>query len=299
MPNQFGPTFVYDTATVIGAPTLIGNSISPAQLVANTDDWTPAGLSGATVIRVSTDAARNLTGITGGQDGRMLILENVGAFSLGLIHDQTSAAPNRFYMNGAVAGGAIQLNANQSCVLLYDGTSSRWRVVSMFGATTTLPLAPTDNTGAAGTSPFLSHQDHTHPSPEYAASLTYTPTLTQSGAVTKTVDFANYYQIGKLVLAWVNLTVTGSGTSANAVVMGLPVTAINVASGRYWMGPGQIYDSSLDDYYPVFATWISTTAVQFRRVDVAAATPAYWGIDPAVGLAVSDTVSCSLMYEAA
>ena len=44
----------------IAAPT----AISPSQLTANTDDWAPSGLSGADIIRASTDASRNLTGIT-------------------------------------------------------------------------------------------------------------------------------------------------------------------------------------------------------------------------------------------
>ena len=65
-------------------------AISPSQLTANTDDWAPTGLSGADIIRASTDASRNLTGISAPSAIRALILENVGSNDLVLIHNATS-----------------------------------------------------------------------------------------------------------------------------------------------------------------------------------------------------------------
>lgn len=100
--------------------------ISPAQIAANTDNWNPTGLASAAVIRASTDASRNLTGLVGGSDGRVVLLGNVGAFDLVLKHDATSTAANRFYCPN---NADKTLNQNASAWLMYDTTSSRWRVV--------------------------------------------------------------------------------------------------------------------------------------------------------------------------
>lgn len=107
-----------------GTFTLSG-TITPTTLAANTDNWAPTGLSGASVIRVSTDTSRNLTGITGGADGRVLILQNVGSNPLVLIDDATSTAANRFQLSANVTVGA-----NQVAIVQYDATDSRWRMIA-------------------------------------------------------------------------------------------------------------------------------------------------------------------------
>lgn len=105
-----------------GAFALRGD-ITPTQLAANTDDWAPTGLSTASIIRVSTDALRNLTGLTGGADGRLLGLVNVGSFGLKLVAESASSvAANRF---GMTADWTLQ--PGRSCALCYDATSARWR----------------------------------------------------------------------------------------------------------------------------------------------------------------------------
>ena len=58
-----------------------------------------------------------------------------------------------------------------------------------------------------------------------AASVSYTPTLTQGVTVTKTIVSAKYWQFQKLVVGTVNLTCTSSGTNNTAVQIGLPITA--------------------------------------------------------------------------
>ena len=110
----------------IAAPT----AISPSQLTANTDDWAPTGLSGADIIRASTDASRNLTGITAPAAARSIILENIGSNDLVLVHDATSTAANRFLCPGSAD---LTVGANTSVLLTYDTTSARWRVVGGAG----------------------------------------------------------------------------------------------------------------------------------------------------------------------
>lgn len=112
----------------------LGTSISPAQITANTDNYAPAGLATCGVLRLSTDASRNLTGITAQSDGAKLLLMNIGANPLVLKHDVTSTAANRFYCPGSVD---FRLAANTAAWISYDLTSSRWRVASAAAPTGT------------------------------------------------------------------------------------------------------------------------------------------------------------------
>lgn len=114
-------TFTGSTA-ITGALTLNG-TISPAQLVANTNNWAPAGFDTANTIRFSTDARRNITGITAGVDGRMVTLHNIGTFpAVFKFQDAGSNAANRFAFGGTIGGG-------QSAIIMYDATTQLWRAV--------------------------------------------------------------------------------------------------------------------------------------------------------------------------
>jgi hypothetical protein len=100
--------------------------ISPSQLIANQNDWNPTNLATAAEIRLSTDAARDLTGITAQPSRTRLTLLNVGGFNCVLKHDVTSTAANRFLCPGSAD---FTLTPNQAVDIWYDTTSSRWRVI--------------------------------------------------------------------------------------------------------------------------------------------------------------------------
>jgi hypothetical protein len=100
--------------------------ITPATLTANTDNWNPTGLSTASVIRASTNATWNLTGIVAPADDRLLILANIGTQDLVLIHNATSTAANRFL---GPDDADVTLGPDTWTWLLYDLTSARWRVL--------------------------------------------------------------------------------------------------------------------------------------------------------------------------
>lgn len=103
--------------------------ISPSQITSDQNDYAPTGFSTAGVLRLSTDASRNLTGLAGGSDGRVILIHNVGGFSLVLKDENASStAGNRFALNSDVT-----LNTDQSTMLQYDSTSSRWRVIGGTG----------------------------------------------------------------------------------------------------------------------------------------------------------------------
>lgn len=120
---------------VIAAPT----AISPTQLAADTDNWNPTGLDGADIIRASTDASHNLTGIVAPAAMRAIVLENIGSFDLVLIHDATSTAANRFYCPSSTD---LTVGTNTAVLLVYDATSARWRVVGGTGTSSTTAVLP-------------------------------------------------------------------------------------------------------------------------------------------------------------
>lgn len=123
-------TTATDATNVTGAATsafALTADITPTQITANTNDYAPTGLSTANTLRLSTDAARDLTGLTGGSDGRLMIVHNVGSNTLVLKNESASStAANRF----AFGGSDVTLAASQSVTLQYDATASRWRSVA-------------------------------------------------------------------------------------------------------------------------------------------------------------------------
>ena len=133
-----GNQTVGGTLTVSGTATFNGTEnaanqvtftgvISPGALGSSTNDWAPANLSSASVLRVTASSAVNLTGLTGGTDGRLVFLDNIGSSNITLTaQDASSAAANRFLMPRPLV-----LRPNTSVALKYDGTSTGWRVQSV------------------------------------------------------------------------------------------------------------------------------------------------------------------------
>lgn len=87
----------------------------------------------------------------------------------------------------------------------------------------------------------------------------YTPTLTQSGAVTKTVTQALYKQMGRWSAGIIDLAITGSGTGGNPVLVGLP-SAVS-ASTNAVIGQGYVFDTSAGLFYGGIALASTTTVI--------------------------------------
>lgn len=120
-----GSLLVGGPTALAGALTLSG-VISPAQIVANTENYNPTGLATARVIRVTTDAARNLGGIVApaGPVGQVVTLRNFGSFGLVLLHESAgSTAANRMNLPNSVA---MTLTSHAAVDLWYDVASTRW-----------------------------------------------------------------------------------------------------------------------------------------------------------------------------
>lgn len=110
----------------------IAEVLTPSQITSNQNNYSPTGMKHAQVLRISTDASRDITGIvpttvTDSTDGRILMLHNVGSFAA-VLKDQSasSTAANRFDLGG----NDISIGTKQSAVLRYDNTTSRWQMVA-------------------------------------------------------------------------------------------------------------------------------------------------------------------------
>lgn len=76
-----------------------------------------------TIVRFNASVAIDLVGLTGGADGRIVLLENKGTANVTLFTENGSAsAANRF-----AVGSGILANGGGLGMAWYDGTSSRWR----------------------------------------------------------------------------------------------------------------------------------------------------------------------------
>lgn len=96
-------------------------TLSPTALSANQDDYAPTGFATAQVLRLSSDASRNITGLSATNNKGQKRIYNVGTFPIVFTYEDTaSAAGNRFAFGCTLGGG-------QSMVIEYDLTSSRWR----------------------------------------------------------------------------------------------------------------------------------------------------------------------------
>lgn len=133
---------------------------------------------------------------------------------------------------------------------------------------------------------------------------TYTPSWTQSATITKTVNWARYSQLNKLVQVQVKMTSSAAGTANNVIKVGLPV---NASSNNFVMGYGLIIDASLNSgtIYPIVPVYDTTSTVKFVAPTVSGDSDydnSYVGQTAsqlAFTLASSDIIFLTLTYEAA
>lgn len=91
------------------------------QITSNQNDY-PIGAQ--TSFRMSTDVSRNITGLTGGFDGKILVIRNIGSANIVFTHEDTnSTAANRITSSTA---GNLTIAPNGTVIFQYDNTASRW-----------------------------------------------------------------------------------------------------------------------------------------------------------------------------
>jgi len=136
------------TNSFAGTTTFSGNiTVNARMLLFGTQTLSPASSqndmsvsSSVTVVRMDPSAHIFVTGIVPSADGHFLLLINVSSsFNITLVHESgSSSAANRFVImdNGSASDGLHLRSRGGSCLLWYDGTSDRWRPVSMWNLIT-------------------------------------------------------------------------------------------------------------------------------------------------------------------
>lgn len=121
----------------------------------------------------------------------------------------------------------------------------------------------------------------------------YTPSLQQGGNVSKTVTYARYIKLGRLVIAEIYLQVTGSGSSSTAIEVGLPATAAQsiVSAGTF-----RVYDASVPTNRTGIAVLANTGEVSGLMDNV---TDYMGAAGFTAALASGDSVIVNVTYEAA
>ena len=105
-------------------------ALTPAQITADQHNYNPTGFATAAVLRLSTDAARQLTGLLAATTGRVVWIVNAGAFNLVLKDESASStAANRFALDGDYT-----LAPNSALTLWYDITPARWQTLATANA---------------------------------------------------------------------------------------------------------------------------------------------------------------------
>lgn len=134
---------------VTNAPTaMAGATISPTD-TGTLDNYNPTGLSTASIIRMANASVATIDGIVGGTDGRFLwICATTASSNVNLAIEAAGSTPaNRITTIGnttvALIPGAT--NPNACAELMYDATSSRWRVISV--GSSTIAVATTFTNG--------------------------------------------------------------------------------------------------------------------------------------------------------
>ncbi len=193
-------------AVKANAGLFVTGALSPDEIVADCDDYDPAGLAGAAVLRLHADAPRSVTGLSGGGPGRVVVIVNAGSQPISLTDaDAGSDAHNRFDF-----GDDVALASRQSALLWYDGASSRWRLLAG-------PQAAGAGGGGGGAGRELLGADRTYYVRSDGSDSNDGLADSSGGAfltVQKAVDV-----IGTLDLSVYDVTVQlGSGTFAGAAV---------------------------------------------------------------------------------
>ncbi len=98
---------------------------TPAQITTTQNNYDPGNTA---FLRISSDTIRTVTGLSGGVDGRILKVLNVGSYAMLLTHQGAdSTAANRIISPTAKD---FVLPSNNTAELIYDATQSRWIITT-------------------------------------------------------------------------------------------------------------------------------------------------------------------------
>jgi len=188
----------------------------------------------------------------------------------------TGLSTDRSSMTGMVEGQFFY-ETDTNKVLVYNGSS--WIELHDIDNTNAFPAAASDLNNLFG------------------AWTSWTPQIDQGATtnIAKTVDDARYLRIGTLVVATFNLSVTGTGTAGQNLLLSFPVTPARSSVG-FKYGAGAIFDSSTSINYacinggPVGSSFVFVGDWSGYGG---------WGTIPNIAIANGDRISGFIAYEVA
>lgn len=109
----------------VGGTDAVANVVnSPSSIGSSQNNYT---MPAADIVRLTSSAAYNITGFVAGASGDARLLINVGSYDITIKHESTSStAANRVTVPWA--GDCILAASGGAATLVYDATTSRWRV---------------------------------------------------------------------------------------------------------------------------------------------------------------------------
>lgn len=115
--------------------------LDPAQITGDQDGYNPTDWSNdITHLYIDSDASRNISGIEedGFTDMQSVVVTNDGSNPIVIKHDAGTTLSSRVLVDG---GADVTLGANQSGILMRDGTANRWRFYAFLSDVSQLTAA--------------------------------------------------------------------------------------------------------------------------------------------------------------
>jgi hypothetical protein len=120
--------------------------------------------------------------------------------------------------------------------------------------------------------------------------------ISQGVTLSTTQINSRYWIVNKVVFWNFIFAITTSGTASNPFVLNLPVAASSDSFRA--VGSARFFDASASDVKLIIPVKASTTTLQFYADDGTSLTDRF-GVNPAVTAANGDSVSGTVVYEAA
>lgn len=249
---------LFDTRS---SPILLPGRRFKEKIVTSTGTVNNLDPENATVILLNNSSALTITGLAAGQPGQIIYLRSVGSANVFLEHQNTGSSASNRLINIVTSAASPLVAGKGHASYIYDGNSSRWRMLDHFqGGVIAFDMTWT----SSGTAPTL-------------------------GNGTKTSD----YEIQRN-MCFIQFTIVMGSTTTYGTGTWLFVMPIDRVGGSTRNLVGQITDASAGLIRQVMNTWNSV-------VNIALAPDSASNIGPTVPWtwAVSDTIAVSGWYRIA
>lgn len=153
-----GGTAINNDVRIYSGHLSLDSAVSPTSIATDQNDYAPTGHATASVMRLTSSANVNITGITNTgsyTNGRLLIVHNIGSYNITLVAESASStAAYRF-----ATPANVTLRPSESITFRYDNSSSRWRQIASSASGSDIDPAPAaDHTAYGMTTTFTANE---------------------------------------------------------------------------------------------------------------------------------------------